>query len=298
MREAVGYFINEALVSLWRRRRSSGVAVLTIAAAMAIPGAFLVLASNVDTLIARWRESAELSVFLQDTATPEQIGAVERQLDGSGVVVKRFYLSKREALRRFERDFPDLGSAAAAMPENPLPASVEARLRPDADSAGALDALAGTLARLPGVADVRFDRGWLARVASLVRVVRAVGFGIALLLALAAALTVANVVRLAAYARRDEIEIMQLVGAPAVYVRGPFVAEGVIEGGLGAIGAVLLLWAGMLVVQARYGALMGAALGQDGFAFLTPVLAVLLVGSGMAIGCVGGFIAARGVSTS
>ncbi len=298
MTQAVSYFINEALISLWRRRRSSGVAVLTIAAAMAIPGAFLVLASNVDQLIARWRESAELSVFLQDGATPEQIGAVERQLDASGAVAKRFYLSKTEALRRFQQDFPDLGSAAASMPENPLPASVEARLRPDADTAGSLDPLAGNLAKLPGVVDVRFDRGWLSRVASLVRVVRAVGFGIALLLAIAAALTVGNVVRLAAYARRDEIEIMQLVGAPAVYVRGPFVAEGVIEGGLGAIGAVLLLWAGMLVVQVRYGALMGEALGLEGFSFLTPGLAVLLVGSGMAIGCLGGFIAARGVRTS
>ena len=298
MTQAVSYFISEAFISLWRRRRSSAVAVLTIAAAMAIPGAFLVLASNVDGLIARWRESAELSVFLKDNATSEQVGAVERRLDASGVVVRRFYVSKTEALRRFQQDFPDLGSAAADMPDNPLPASVEARLRPDADSTTALDTLAGGLSTLPGVADVRFDRGWLARVASLVRIVRTVGLGIAVLLAIAAALTVANVVRLAAYARRDEIEIMQLVGAPAVYVRGPFVAEGVIEGGIGAFGAVVLLWAGMLIIRVRYGALVGEALGLEGFSFLTPGLAALLVGSGMAIGCIGGFIAARGVRTS
>ena len=65
----------------------------------------------------------------------------------------------------------------------------------------------------------------------MIRVVRGVGLLIVTLLAIAAALTVANVVRLAAHARRDEIEIMQLVGAPLAYVRGPFVAEGVLQGG-------------------------------------------------------------------
>ncbi len=81
------------------------------------------------------------------------------------------------------------------------------------------------------------------------------------LLALAAALTVANVVRLAAYARRDEIEIMQLVGAPFAYVRGPFVAEGVLQGGAGALLALLLLWAVFLVGKASYGPLALEASG-------------------------------------
>ncbi len=87
---------------------------------------------------------------------------------------------------------------------------------------------------MPGVADVRYDRQWLNRLLTVIRLIRGIGLALGTLLAVAAALTVANVVRLALYARRDELDIMQLVGAPPVYVRGPFVMEGVLQGGVGA----------------------------------------------------------------
>jgi cell division transport system permease protein len=161
-----------------------------------------------------------------------------------------------------------------------------------------VDRLAARLGAMAGVADVRADRNWLARVSALMRVVRALGLVIAVLLAMAAAFTVANVVRLAAVARRQEIEIMQLVGAPAVYVRGPFVAEGVLQGGAGALLAVVVLWTGFVALQVRYGALLSDALGLSGLSFMTAGLAVSLVVGGMAIGCVGGYIAARGVRTT
>ena len=82
---------------------------------------------------------------------------------------------------------------------------------------------------------MRYDRQWLTRVLSAIRVIRGVGLALGAILTIAAALTVANVVRLALYARRDELEIMQLVGAPQAYIRGPFVMEGVLQGGIGAL---------------------------------------------------------------
>ncbi len=295
---AVRYFLSEAFSSLWRRRRASVLSVITIAAAMAIPGGFAIAVGNAGRLLERWQESAEISVFLRDGATAEQIAAIEQQIDRSGIAARRSYVSKADALGRFRRDFPDLGAAAAALDENPLPASIEAGLKPDRAAEAEVDRLVSTLNGRAGVADVRADRTWLVRVTSLMRLVRALAITIATLLGLAAAFTVANVVRLAAVARRQEIEIMQLVGAPAVYVRGPFVAEGVIQGGTGAVLAVLLLWIGLLGLQLRYGALLADTLGLSGFAFMTPWLAGSLVAGGMLIGCVGGYIAARGVQTS
>ena len=94
---------------------------------------------------------------------------------------------------------------------------------------------------MPGVADVRYDRRWLDRLASLSAFVRYAGFILAGVLVLAAGLTVANVVRLALYARRDEVEIMELVGAPMAFIRGPFVCEGIIQGGIGAVLALAAL---------------------------------------------------------
>ena len=111
---------------------------------------------------------------------------------------------------------------------------------------------------------------------------------------LAAALTVANVVRLALLARRDEIDIMQLVGAPPVYIRGPFVMEGVLQGGIGAIAALGLLWGAFVLARARYGVLMAGVLDPAALAFLSFPLCAGLLAGGMALGCAGGFVAARG----
>jgi cell division transport system permease protein len=92
-----------------------------------------------------------------------------------------------------------------------------------------VDGLAQSLRDTRGVADVRYDRQWLNRLLSAIGIVRTVGWVLGAVLTIAAALTVANVVRLALYARRDELEIMQLVGAPTSYVKGPFVMEGVLQ---------------------------------------------------------------------
>ena len=122
-----------------------------------------------------------------------------------------------------------------------MPASYEVRLNPGVGAPEPVEELAARLRQSPGVADVRYDREWLDRLLSAVTVIRGVGLALSAVLTIAAALTVANVVRLALHARRDEIEIMQLVGAPTAYIRGPFVMEGVLQGGIGAIVALALL---------------------------------------------------------
>jgi cell division transport system permease protein len=146
-----------------------------------------------------------------------------------------------------------------------------------------------------GVADVRYDRRWLTRLNAAIRVVRGAGLMIIVLLAFAAAMTVANVVRSAAEARHDEIEIMQLVGAPFAYIRGPFVVEGFLQGGIGALVAVVMLLAAFAAVRARYGAFVTEAVGLAGVSFVPVELLLLIVIGGMALGSLGGFIVARGV---
>jgi len=142
---------------------------------------------------------------------------------------------------------------------------------------------------------VRYDRTWIARLSSTVRAIRGVGLVIVILMAIASAMTVANVVRLTALARRNEIEIMQLVGAPFAYIRGPFIAEGFIQGGAGALVAIVLLLGTFAAIRARYGSVLADAVGLTGVAFVPLQLLLLLVVGGMALGCLGGFVIARSV---
>jgi len=290
------YALTEAVESLIRGWRAATLAVVTIAAGLFVLGFFLIVNTNLQRLVDRWNEAAELSVYLHEDVTRDQLQTVDQLVVKSGLSVERRYVSKVEAAKRFTEDFPDLAGAADGLGRNPFPASIEVRLAGHAQTAGEdVDALAAALAGAPGVADVRYDRRWLARLNSAIRFAGIVGGIIIAMLALAAALTVANVVRLAAYARRDEIEIMQLVGAPLPYIRGPFVAEGVLQGGIGALLALALLGVAFLALKARYGTLAAEALGMTSLTFLPVELAFLLLSGGMLLGCLGGLIVARSV---
>lgn len=290
------YALNEAVQSLVRGWRSAILAVITIAAGLFVLGFFLVVNTNLQRLVSKWNQAAELSVYLHDDVTREQLQMVDELVAKSGLSAERQFVSKADAAKRFHEDFPDLALAAEGLGRNPFPASIEVRLGEGAQRSGdAVDNLAATLADAPGVADVRYDRLWLSRLDSAIRFVGGIGALIVAMLAIAAALTVANVVRLAAYARRDEIEIMQLVGAPLPYIRGPFVAEGVLQGGVGALVALVLLWVVFIAGKARYGQLAAEALGVGSITFLPAELVLLLLGGGMLLGCVGGLIVARAV---
>jgi cell division transport system permease protein len=293
---ALKYFVTEAAASLWRGRRSAILAILTIGAGLFVLGFFLIVNTNVRRLTDRWGASAEFAVYLRDDITKPQLEAVQSLIDSSGLSVARQYVSKEQAAERFGKDFPDLGATAGKLSRNPFPASVDVRLRPEVRTAEeAVDTLAKTLSSQPGVTDVRYDRRWLTRLNGVITFVRSIGLVIVALLALASALTVANVVRLAAHARRDEIEIMQLVGAPLAYVRGPLVLEGVMQGGAGAIVAIVALGLLFSVARARYGAAVADAVGLGAITFLPVELWIILLLGGMLLGSVGGLIVARSV---
>jgi cell division transport system permease protein len=296
MMAALRYAVEEALASLRRGGASSILSTATIAVALLVLGGFLLVAVNLDRVAAEWSKTAELSVYLDDAVTPEERQVIERQLVPGQVVAGWTFVSKEEAAVRFRETFADLAGTIETLDGNPLPASYEVMLQP-AGPAPAVEALAVALRALPGVADVRFDREWLTRLVTVGAVVRGVGLALALVLTAAAALTVASVVRLALHDRRDEIDIMRLVGAPQAYIRGPFIAEGVLQGGIGAALALAVLAGGFLALRGRYLVPLAETTGLPAFGFLPAGLCLLLVVGGMAVGCLGGIVAARGTVT-
>lgn len=288
------YAFWEAVASLWRGRQSGLLSTGTIALALFVLGGFLIVTANLERLGSEWSSAAEMSVYLEDRVTDEQRSAIESALAPGEVVAAREYVSKAMALSRFKETFSDLAGSIQTLGQNPLPASYEVRLRTGAAADAGIDALGAKLRETPGVADVRYDRQWLNRLMSAIDVVRGVGLVLGAVLTIAAALTVASVVRLALHARRDEIEIMHLVGAPAGYIRGPFVMEGVIQGGIGALVAVFALAATFFALRSAYLVPLAAAVNVSSIRFLPAEIAVLLVFGGMVVGCIGGLVAAWG----
>jgi cell division transport system permease protein len=291
---AIQYAFDEAVASLWRGRQSGILSTATIGVALFVLGAFLIVTSNLERLGTEWSRAAHLSVYLTDDVTVENTKNIERVLAPGALVAGFEYVSKADAVRDFKQTFTDLAAGVDALEANPLPASYEVRLVPEAASGNGVEALAAALRQAPGVDDVRYDRQWLDRLASAVTVIRGIGLILGAVLTVAAALTVANVVRLALYARRDEIEIMELVGAPQVYIRGPFVVEGILQGGIGAAAALAGLAVVFLSVYSRYLAPLASAINLTSIRFLPLELCLMLLVGGMAVGCLGGLVAASG----
>lgn len=291
-----GYAWREGSTSLWRGRRAALVATAAITAVVFVAGAFLVVSYNARRIVGSWSASAEMSIYLADDAQPGDVQTLDRWVQESGMAQSVAYVSRDEAFRRFQRDFPGLADVAGDASDHPLPASLEVQLRPEAAAGGVFDAWVADVRSRPGVTDVRYDLEWLSRLQRLVRTLEAGGLAIVAILGLAAALTVASVVRLAASSRADEIEIMRLVGAPLSTIRAPFIVEGLLQGVIGAVLALALLAAGAWVVQARYGAWLADVTGLDRVSFLPPLAVLGVIMAGLLLGGVGGFAASRGAT--
>jgi cell division transport system permease protein len=290
---ALEYALREGVAGLLRHRAASVLAVAAIALAVVVLGALLLITSNAEQIVARWTAAAEFSVYLSDEATSEQRGVIEDVIDRSGVAQAREYVSKAQALARFRTEFAELVELAEGFDDNPFPASIEVRVIAAAERDGTAEALVRKLVALPGVADVRYDRDWLERVSAGVGTLRSAGLALALLMAVAAAVTVSMVVRLGLHARREEVQVMELVGAPLTYIRGPLVAEGFLQGGAGSALAMVVLWVGFAAANAAWGEQVGIVLGGQQLQFLPLGLALSLIAGGMAVGSAGGYLAGR-----
>jgi len=289
----LNYGFQEALASLVRGGRGALMSMGTIAIAFLALGGFLLLTSNLQQVAQLWMDSAEVSVFLKDDITEASRGAIDQQIQQDGAAVGVNYLTKADAIARFRADFPELADVAVTLGTNPFPASFEVRLRPGSRVAEEAARLSKSVAAMEGVADVQFDRRWLERVLSLIAGIRVAGLAVTVVLLLGAAFTVTAVVRLSLHARRNELDIMQLVGAPISFIRGPFVIEGLMLGGIGALLAIVGLAATFSLVQGWLGADWAGLLGGQAVRFLSWRDMALLTGAGLAVGSLAGLVASR-----
>jgi cell division transport system permease protein len=289
------YSIGEAVIALKRGGRSALMSIGTVAVAFLTLAGFLLAVANLQRLASQVASAAEMSVFLRDAVDEATRGALAAELAAHPAVAAVDYISKDQAKTRFRSDFPELADVADTGGGNPFPASLEVRLRTDPAATAAADGLATALASRAGVADVRYDRQWLARLLAIVTGLRVVGFVVAGVLVLGAAFTVAAVVRLSLFARRDEIEIMRLVGAPFAFIRGPSIAEGTLIGGAGAALALVLLWALFSTASRRWAGALTAFGTLGDVRFLAASEITIVVVAALVVGGLTGTLVSRAV---
>jgi cell division transport system permease protein len=236
--KALGYFLAEAWLSVWRSWKISLVAVIAIGVSLFLCGAFLVTFRNLSRTVSEWREEVAVVVYLARDASRAEVQDLRFVLGAPVWVLEVDEVTAQEAASRFESTFPRLAEIARVGEDDLFPASLEATVDPERiDSAQFEEWIAGL--RLHSAAmQVDADQEWLDQLAAAVRVVRAGGIALGVVLLGAAALTTSSILRLIAHAHREEIAIMRLVGATEFYIRGPFYFEGLFHGIAGALLAI------------------------------------------------------------
>lgn len=279
------------LFSLGKIARTPLAAMLTalvIGIALALPAGLYVAVNNLATVSYSWQESMQLSLFLKDSVSAERGTALARDIGNEPGVARTQFISREQSLREF-RELSGFGDALDLLQGNPLPAVISVSPQ-RGQSKAEVQALLERLSKLTEVELAKLDQQWLERLYAVLAIAeRAVGI-IAVLLGLAVMVIIGNTIRLDIESRREEIEVMKLIGAPGSFVRRPFLYSGFWFGLCGGALAWLLVGVGTQMLaepSAQLAALYGSDYRING---LSVGDGLSLVAAGIVLGWAGAFV--------
>lgn len=225
----------DSLRRLGRHPFGSFFTCLVMAVALSLPMGLSLLLKNVERLGGSWQRAAQISLYMRMEAGNQDGETLVTQAKALGGVAEAEFISREKALEEFQQQ-SGLGEAVKELPDNPLPGVVV--VTPHEVDKPALEALREQLAQLPNVAQAQLDLVWVERLAAILKLGDRFVFGLAVLLISALLLVIGNTIRLHIENRRNEIEVIKLVGGTDAYVRRPFLYMGALYG----FGAGLLAW--------------------------------------------------------
>ncbi|MFB3118264.1 MAG: cell division protein FtsX [Myxococcota bacterium] len=287
------FFIRTAIRGITSSPVTSGISVVTIGVSLVLVGVFALLLRNMEELLGQFGDDLRVTAYLESGVSGEALRALEdraRQIPGVEDVEA---VSQDQALERFRASVGSASTLLDGLEINPLPASLEISLSDDRRSAEGMEAVANAIEGLAGVESLSSGRDWVEGYLRAVALVRGVGLGLGIILALATLLIVANTIRLGIFARRDELEILSLVGASRAFVQTPFLLEGLLQGAAGGAIALGLLYALFRLVLPGFEFGLELLLGTAP-RFFSSGEALILVAGGAGLGLFGSAAALSG----
>ncbi len=239
MLSRIGYVLRETGASLRRNLTLTLATLLTVLVALSLVGLSILIQRGMSNQLVRWEGGVEISIFMNPTASADQIDKVRRDLEENQFVRRSTYVDKAGAAEEVRQLFPRTPEILEAVTEADLPTSF--RVVPTSTDQTLVSTLVARFQRAPGVMAVYSANeviDFLRNVSSYLNWALA----LAVVLGLGAVLLIWNTIRTAMFARRREIEVMKLVGATNWFIRWPFMLEGMILGFLGASLASAAMW--------------------------------------------------------
>ncbi len=281
------YFFAKAVVNLRSNRLMTLLTICTITLALLIISLFMLFYVNMEGTLEQWSSKVVITIYYDKEPSPQELTSLKSRIMALGGADSVAYTSKEDALKRFRSRLKGQESLLEGVGADILPASLEVSLKKQYRSTEAVSAFAAKLRNMPGAGEIQYGEDWVRKFLSFFQFLRALGLLVGGFLLLSVLFIVSNTIKLTILARKDELEILGLVGATPLFIKTPFLLEGMFQGAVGASLAIAMLTAGYFAILANAGNFLSFNPAEAGLVFLPPVYLAGIFFGGIFLGFIG-----------
>jgi len=237
-----GFFLARAITNIRQNVFVNVVTVGTITLALLIVSLFLLVFVNLESAAENWSERVQVTVYFDKDLSGQEQSAFREKISALAGVSRVSYVSRDEALKRFKSRLRGQETLLEGVRSEVLPTSFEIALKRSYRETASVEEFVTKLKKIPGITEVQYGEEWVRRFNSFLNFIRLLGALLGGFLVIAVVFIVSNTIKLTIYSRRDELEVMSLVGATRFFISAPFLLEGVIQGLAGSVISLVLLF--------------------------------------------------------
>jgi len=283
----ISYCFKTAFYNLRKHLLLSAVTATTIAITFIIFIFFLVVVINLSSFKNNWVDRLQVILYLENGADAAAIDETRTFITGLPEVDSVRFVSRDDALIMLKKSLEGQDGILQGLEENPLPASLEIKLKKEYLTPERVEIFVEKIKTIRPVEDIEYGQKWLERFTTIFTLLKIMGITFGGLLFLFAFFIISNTIRLLVYSRRDEIEIMKLVGATNRFIKLPFCIEAGIQGLVGSSCALLFVTFVVRVLMSEFIVPFQFYVGQSSFVFLTTTQSVFIIVLGLVLGLCG-----------
>lgn len=281
------YYVKRAVINIRQNVFVNVVTIGTISLALLIVSLFLLVFVNIENAAENWSERVQVTAYFDHELTAAEQAAFRSKIIALPGASKVAYVSRDEALKRFKDRLRGQETLLEGVRPEILPTSLEITLKRSSRETLSVEAFVVALKQIPGITEVQYGEEWVRRFNTFLNYMRILGALLGAFLVVAVIFIVSNTIKLTIYARREELEVMSLVGATKFFIKVPFLIEGIIQGGTGALLAMSLLFGLYELFLYNAGSILTFNPTTSGLAFLPPEYVGALMLSGILLGFIG-----------
>jgi len=284
-------YFKRALEDVFTNKFLTLVTIVTISLSILIVSSFMLVFINASHIVDLWKQGIRMMIYLKPDTTQAQIAEVKVAIEAMAGIQQVQFISKDQALSQLKEQMKRQSALFDNLTQNPLPDAFEIQMQPDSQTWESVEALAAKIESLKSVEEVEYGQRWLDRVTYFFNLFRLGGYALGGLFFMAAVFIVANTIRLVLYSRRHEVEIMRLVGASEAFIKIPFYIEGVIQGAVGGVVGLCVLFGLFWLTSIQID--QGFFSGWFQMRFLPVNMVLAVIGGSMAVGWLGCYLSVR-----